>query len=102
MSDARWLEVDDDIQSSTKHFGNAVAIFDEGVSSGDDLPSYKARMAFMQAMQTGYTSLEGAFERILEILGEEKPTSGVDYHAQIIRHIGRSSGDAGWGSVARR
>ena len=43
----------------------------------------------MQAMQAGYTSLEGAFERILEVLGEEKPTARHDYHAQLVRRIGR-------------
>jgi len=90
VSDARWLEVDDDIRSAVKHLGNAVAIFDRGISSDDELSSYVGRMAFLQAMQAGYTSLEGAFERILEILGEEKPTTGFDYHAQIIRRIGRA------------
>ncbi|RBP09242.1 hypothetical protein DFR50_12279 [Roseiarcus fermentans] len=93
MTDARWLEVDDDIESSAKHFRNAAALFDEGLSAADDLPSYKGRMAFMQAMQAGYTSLEGSFERILEILGEEKPTSGGDYHAQVVRRIGRAIRD---------
>jgi len=90
MTDARWLEVDDDLKSAEEHFRNAVALFDEGLSAGRDLQSYKGRMAFMQAMQAGYTSLEGAFGRILEILGEEKPTSGDDYHAQIVRRVGRA------------
>lgn len=90
MSDARWLEIDDDLASAVRHFRNAVAIRENGLSPGDDLPSYIARMAFMQAMQAGYTSLEGAFERILEVLGEEKPTARYDYHAQLVRRVGRN------------
>jgi hypothetical protein len=90
MTDARWLEVEDDVDSSVNHFRNAAALFDEGLSVADDLQSYKGRMAFMQAMQAGYTSLEGAFERILEILGEERPTAGADYYAQMVRRVGRT------------
>jgi len=93
MSDARWLEVEDDIASAARHFCNAAALYDEGLSLEDDLASYKGRMAFLQAMQAGNTSLEGAFERILEILGEEKPTAGHDYHAQLVRRVGRAIAD---------
>jgi hypothetical protein len=89
VTDARWLEVQDDVSSAVKHFRNAVAIEAQGLSGADDLPSYVGRMAFLQAMQAGYTSLEAVFERILEILGEEKPTSGHDYHAQLVRRVGR-------------
>lgn len=89
MTDARWLEVHDDIDSAVRHFRNAVAIETQGLSAADDLPAYIGRMAFLQAMQAGYTSLEGALERILEILGEEKPASVHDYHAQLVRRVGR-------------
>ncbi|MGO9742072.1 MAG: hypothetical protein ACLPN5_11265 [Roseiarcus sp.] len=90
MSDARWLEVEDDVASAVRHFRNGSALYDEGLSVADDLASYKGRMAFLQAMQAAYTSLEGAFERILEILGEDKPTAGRDYHAQLVRRVGRA------------
>jgi hypothetical protein len=90
MSDARWLEIDDDLASAVKHFKNAVAIGENGLSPGDDLPSHTGRMDFMQAMQAGSTSLEGAFERILEVLGEETPTARYDYRAQLVRRIGRN------------
>ena len=43
MSDARWLEIDDDVASAIKHFKNAVAIRENGLSPGDDLPSYTGR-----------------------------------------------------------
>jgi hypothetical protein len=85
MIDARWLDIEDDLASSTKHFRNAIAIYQEGLAADDSLPAYKGRMAFMQAMQAGYTSMETAFERMLEVLGETKPTGSRDYHAQLVR-----------------
>ena len=88
MSDARWFDVDDDLKSAGGHFSRAGEIFDRGGFSGTELPAYMARMALMQAMQTGYTSLEAALERILEILGEEKPT-GANYHADLLRRVSR-------------
>lgn len=88
MTDARWLDVDDDLTSAIGHFGRSVEIFARGGFSGTDLQSYMARMALMHAMQSGYTSLEGAFERILELLGEEKPT-GPNYHADLLRRLSR-------------
>jgi hypothetical protein len=89
MNDARWLDVQDDLASAIQHFGNAVAIHAEGLSSDVDLRAYKGRMAFMQAMQAGYSSLETALERIFEINGEQRPTSGRAYHAQLIRRAAR-------------
>lgn len=64
MSDARWIEIDEDVASCVRHLGRAVEIFAQGGLSGEDLASYKNRMAFMQAMQAGHTSLESALERI--------------------------------------
>ena len=89
MSDARWLDIDDDLASAVRHFRNAIALHAEGLSADDDLQAYKGRMAFVQAMQAGYSSLEQALERILETIGEEHPTSGRDYHAQLIRRVAR-------------
>jgi hypothetical protein len=54
-----------------------VEIFRLGGFEGETLEAYKARMTFMQAMQAGHTSLEGGLlERILQMLGEEKPAGG--------------------------
>jgi hypothetical protein len=89
MSDARWLDVQDDVASAIRHFGNAIAIHAEGLSGDVNLQAYKGRMAFMQAMQAGYSSLETALERIFEIIGEQRPTTGRDYHAQLIRRAAR-------------
>lgn len=88
MSDARWLDVDDDLASAVNHFSRSIEIFEQDGFSGEDLPAYMARMSLMQAMQSGYTSLEIALERILEILGEEKPT-GANYHSDLLRRASR-------------
>ena len=83
MSDARWFEIDSDIQSAVLHFRQAVALFEAGGFNVPDLSGYRARMAFLHAMQSGHTSLEGALIRILEMLGEERP-GGERWHADLI------------------
>ncbi|GJD57709.1 hypothetical protein [Methylobacterium dankookense] len=88
MSDARWIEILDDVNWAVEHFSRAVEIDRAGGFEGEHLDAYKARMALMQAMQAGHTSLEAALERILEMLGEEKPT-GASYHADLIRRVSR-------------
>ena len=47
MSDARWLDIEDDVASAVRHFRNAIALYAEGLSDDDDLDAYKGRMAFM-------------------------------------------------------
>ena len=76
MSDARWADVEADIASAIRHFGNAVELYCEGGFEGDDLSSYRASMALMHAMQSGHTSAEAGLMRILQTLGEEHPTGG--------------------------
>lgn len=88
MTDARWIEVDDDIASACGHFANAVRLNEEGGFDGAGLAGYRARMALLHAMQSAHTSLEGALKRILEILGEEPPV-GENSHADIIRRVSR-------------
>lgn len=86
MSDARWLDVEADLQPAIGHFARSVQIFNRGGFSGDDLDAYIARAALMQAMQSAYTSLEGAFERILKLLGEKRP-SDPNYDAVLLRRL---------------
>jgi hypothetical protein len=86
MSDARWLDIEADLQPAISHFARSVQIFDRGGFSGDGLEAYIARAALMQAMQSAYTSLEGAFERILKLLGEERP-SDPNYDAVLLRRL---------------
>lgn len=45
-------------------------------------------MAFMHAVQSGHTSLEGLLLRILDILKEERP-SGDRWHRDLIRRACR-------------
>ena len=60
----------------------------------DDLAGYMADMALQHAMQSAHTSLEGALLRILELLGEEKPT-GERWHADLVKRVARPLGIAG-------
>lgn len=80
MSDARWFEIDDAAASAVRHFSGAVAIF-PGLTTAED--RYVVEMAFLHAMLAGYTSLESALLRILELLGEQAPT-GARWHADLI------------------
>lgn len=88
MTDARWIEVEDDVDSACKHFLNAAKLYDEGGFDVAGLPGYKARMALLHSMQSGHTSLEAALKRILDILGEEPPT-GDQSHTDLIRRAAR-------------
>lgn len=83
MSDARWFEVEKDLASAQDHFGNSVDLYRLGGFGGDDLDAYRARMAFMHAMQCGHTSLENALLRILTLLREEPP-DGPEWHADLL------------------
>lgn len=88
MTDARWIEVEDDLNSACRHFGNAAQLYDEGGFDADDITGYRATMAFLHAMQSAHNSLEGALRRILEILGEEVPV-GENSHADLVRRVSR-------------
>ncbi len=88
MSDARWTEVDEDMAAAAGHLARSVELFAAGGFAGEKLDAYRARMAFMHAMQSGHTSLEAALLRILDLLGEEAP-SGRDWHADLIRRAAR-------------
>lgn len=94
MTDARWIEVLDDVDSACRHFGNAALLYDEGGFHADDLASYKARMALLHAMQSAHSSVEGALKRILEILGEEPPV-GEQSHANLVKRVSREITTAG-------
>jgi hypothetical protein len=89
MTDARWIEVEDNLESACNHFANAAQLYDEGGFDADDLTGYRARMALLHAMQSGHNSLEGALKRILEILGEEAPT-GDQSHADLVKRVSRA------------
>jgi uncharacterized protein YutE (UPF0331/DUF86 family) len=93
MRDARWLDVDADVASATRHFRNSVALYRAGGFTSDGLEGYRAQMAFMHAMQSAYNSAEAALMRILRLLDEEIP-QGEDWHYKLIERLASDvSGD---------
>lgn len=86
MSDARWFEVDSDIESAIRHFENSIHLYQAGGFDAQGLAGYRAQMALMHALQSAHTALEGGLLRILEMLGEEKPT-GDNWHADVIKRV---------------
>jgi hypothetical protein len=97
MSDARWADVEADVDKASGHFRMAARLFDAGGLSRDvrdtrpdeqDVDTYRNKMAILHAGQSGHTSLEAALVRILDILNEEVP-SGEQSHADLIRRAGK-------------
>ncbi|MXW86116.1 MAG: hypothetical protein F4103_03310, partial [Boseongicola sp. SB0673_bin_14] len=95
MSDARWVEVEEDIADAVHHFSMAAAMHgeDTAIRSGSgDLASYKDGMALMHSMQCAHTSFENAMKRILEMLGEQAP-SGESWHKDLVMRVSKSLKD---------
>ena len=86
MSDARWIEIEADARVAAEHFGAAAVLFDLGGFDAGGLDGYRARMAFLHAMQSGHASLERCLVRVLEMLDEERP-QGESWHADLIRRV---------------
>jgi hypothetical protein len=83
MSDARWRDVQWGVASAVEHFSQALVLYDMGGFEGSSVEAYRASMAFMHSMQSAHTSLEGALLRLLDLLGEERP-SGEHWHQDLI------------------
>jgi len=88
MSDARWSDVEGDFLQAARHFRNAVALHAEGGFGEAGLAGYRAGMALMHALQSGHTSAEAGMERVLALLGEERPL-GADWHRTIVDRLSR-------------
>ena len=86
MSDARWFEVEADIDAAIRHFRQSVELYRKGGFDAPGLDGYQAEMALMHALQSAHTSLERGFLRILEMLGEERPV-GENWHADLISRV---------------
>jgi hypothetical protein len=86
MSDARWFEVEADIDAAIRHFRQSVELYRKGGFDAPGLDGYQAEMALMHALQSAHTSLEAGFLRILEMLGEERPV-GENWHADLISRV---------------
>lgn len=84
MSDARWIEIERDVQASVTHFAGAVRAFTDPDLRTAGWEGYKTRMSLMHAMQAGHTSLETALLRILVLRGEDRP-GGEFRHADMVR-----------------
>jgi hypothetical protein len=89
VTDARWLDIDGAVASATTHLAQAILLYEAGGFEGSGLESYRARMAFMHAMQAGHTSLEGALMRVLDLIGEQRPT-GEHWHQDLIARVCRA------------
>ena len=91
MSDARWLDVADDVAAAALHFTNAQALYAVGRFEDPGIDGYRDGMALMHALQAGHTSAETALVRVLRILGEEAPT-GEDWHRKLIERLAKENG----------
>lgn len=83
MSSALWLDIFVKAESAADHFAKAVALFREGGFDAPGLAGYRARMAFLHAMQCGFGAAESALRATMELL-EEEPPRGGDAHARLI------------------
>jgi uncharacterized protein YutE (UPF0331/DUF86 family) len=86
MSDARWFEVQADVEAAVRHFRQSIELYRKGGFDASGLDGYQAEMALMHALQSAHTSLESGFLRILEMLGEERPV-GENWHADLITRV---------------
>lgn len=92
MTDARWADVQDDLERAVRHYDLAVQIYEAGGLSEEpalsDLDLYRNQMALQHAMQAAHTTVESGLRRILVLLGEEPP-SGPNSHADLISRVAR-------------
>jgi hypothetical protein len=88
MSDARWTDVDKDLDYALMHLGMAIRLFEAAGFDAPGLDGYRNSSAFMHAMGAGYTSVENALLRVLDILGETPP-SGEAWHKDLIDRLSR-------------
>ena len=88
MTDARWVEIEIDLENAIGHFEKSIALFELGGFHQAGLQGYQAEMALMHAVQSAHTSLESSLLRILEMLDEERP-EGRNWHADLIRRVAR-------------
>ena len=87
MSDARWEDIAKDLEDATRFFGVAVRLSQKPAPANPD-DQIDRDLAFQHAMQSGHTSAESALKRMLDILGEERPT-GDGWHRDLIERLAR-------------
>jgi hypothetical protein len=89
VSDARWIEIDKAIASAVGNFAQGVEFSHHQGFQTDDLIGSALRMGFMHAIQAGHTSMESALLRVLDLLGEARP-SGESWHADLIGRVAQA------------
>ncbi|NPU65502.1 MULTISPECIES: hypothetical protein [Bradyrhizobium] len=96
MSDDRWSDVEADLDAAVTQLGMALRTFERGgFDSNDPDLAWERSNAFLHGMETGYTLLEKAITRVLDILGETSP-SGDAWHKDLIDRVSRPmQGDRG-------
>jgi len=65
MTDARWIEIEKDLENAIGYFEKSIALFEMGGFEETGLSGYQAEMALMHAVQSAHTSLESGLLRIL-------------------------------------
>jgi hypothetical protein len=93
VTDARWEDVNADVDNAVTHFRNALLLRAASAADAVDFERYRDDMAFMHAMQSAYNSAEAALLKVLSILDEEAPT-GEHWHRDLIERLGRPAGGA--------
>jgi hypothetical protein len=90
MSDPRWTDVDADLDSAIAQLGKAIGSFERGgFDSEDEDVAWEKSNAFLHGMETGYTLIEKAILRVLDILTETGPT-GDAWHKDLIDRVSRA------------
>ncbi|WP_103333186.1 hypothetical protein [Pseudotabrizicola formosa] len=78
--DARWILIKQDFASAAYHLKLACELYASpefaAASTSDDIQTKAYLMAFLHAMQSGYTSLENGLLRLLIVFDEARPTGG--------------------------
>lgn len=82
-----WGDVERDLDAARLHFGMAVDLFPDIRSAQPGRARYAATMAFLHAMQSGYTSFESGVKRLLALLDEPLP-KGASWHGDLVRRLG--------------
>jgi len=88
MMAALWSDVDAEIASAVKHFDRGVKLFRSDRFAPGVVTDYYDEMAFLHAMQCGFTSFESALKRMFALLAEELPR-GRDSHAALLQRAAR-------------
>lgn len=89
MSDACWVDIDRAVGSAIRNFRQGVEFAHHPDFPASDVIGSALQMGCMHAIMAGHTSLENVLLRILDLLGEARP-SGDSWHADLIGRVGQA------------